>query len=729
MSKIPSLRRIDDGSSRLGALIDRAKEKSTKTESKLRDGGFKVTASTIKTKRFSRGNSRDLSSEQHIEVTKTIDIKETGDNDVFVKETIIKNTASENTPERNFRNVSKRVIANNKSVEDGGIKTTVTENLDKKDGTQNKTKRFNRTVSKATRERNLNRELSKNLENVRREYNSKIEDARIGDEFHDVNNDIITTETIKKHTESTPTKTEKTIPSVSKEINDDGQNINSTETVTVEELEDGGTRTITTRTTETLVIGTPVVTEKVIRSISRNISTEGQNNTIKYEESTDSVSKNASKETHVRENKGIPVKTERFTRGISREVGNIKQSSSNNREIVTAVENSNLDTKEHMKETKTTEEKEKEGSKGIPVYTKVTRSFSKGKIQNVEMSRSIEWKPADEVKTKNFSRSVSEKITQKELKDVGKWKYKAPTAINDVTDIKDISTEENNSTDIQNKTPKDPVLESIIKDTVKNIANKITNKRVTEHKSEEQVRNVAKTTFTLTSNIDLTVEKDLTACREIGTQMSIDRKPAERNFKFVKEIGTQMVSDSPFDRDFKLAKERNLKDKFKIAYTTINGDGQTSKEFDTQKSTENTVSSSVDGNPEGSREFGTQMSVIGKIVDKDVKVTKEVSTQMSVESNKQIQENDPSKENTTGINKDSTLTDESEKECSKLVTDRDIPETTILKGNVSRLKDKIGKETAVVSKREPKEGLPKRTSVVSKIAIFEASISFKLSIA
>lgn len=729
VSKIPALRRKDDdGSSRLGALIDRAKEKSTITESKLKDGGFKVTASTIRTKRFSRGNSRDLSSEQQIEVTETIDIRESGDNDVFVKETVIKTAPAK--PERTFRNITKRVVAENKTgtvetkehVEDTQI--VVTENLDKKDGTMNKTKRFNRTVSKETRERNLNRELSKNLEDIRREFKNRIEESRIDPEFNDFDNHVITTKNIVKETaEATPVKTERIIRDISKEINEDGQNINSTETVTVEELDNGGTRTITTKTTESLKIGTPVVTEKTIRNISRGISTEGQNNSVKgvttIEEITDEGGRKIT--TYVRENAtGIPIKTERFTRGISREMGNIKQRSSS-KETVTP----ESDNKQALKkETMTTEQIEKEGVKGIPVYTKVTRSFSKGKIQNVEMSRTVEWKPADEVKSKNYSRSVSEKVTKKELKDAGKWKYEAPVAISEVTDVNDqpnVQTDDKHDiTYTQNSTPKDPVLESKIKNTVNDIASKITTKKVTEYKSEEQVTNVEKTTYTLSSNIDLAVDRDFKSSREIGTQMSIDGKPVDRNFKFVKEFGTQMSVegksfDSPFDRDFKLAKERNLASK--AVNSTIDEDPKASKEFGTQVSViEKTVVSSIDGESKASREFGTQMSVVGKIVDRDFKVSKEIGTQMSLERTKQENDSDKvSKENAILMG---TVTEKSEIGNSNL-KNGEIAEVTVLKGNVSRLKDKIAKETVVVSKKEPEVELPKKKSVLSKIAIFE----------
>lgn len=724
VSKIPALRRRDDeGSSRLGALIDRAKEKSTITESKLKDGGFKVTASTIRTKRFSRGNSRDFSSEQKIEVTETIDIRESGDNDLFVKETVIKTAPSK--PERTFRNISKRVVADNKSgtveitenIED--LQSVVTENLDKKDGTINKTKRLNRTVSKETRERNLNRELSKNLEDVRREFRNRIEDSRIDPEFNNFDNHVVSTKTsVKEKAEANPVKTERIIRDISKEINEDGQNINSTETVTVEELDDGGTRTITTKTTESFKIGTPVVSEKIIRNISREISTDGQNNSVKgvttIEEITDEGGKKIT--TYVRENAtGIPVKTERFARGISREMGNIKQRSSS-KEID--------DSKQiHNKETMKTVQIEKE-VKGIPVYTKVTRSFSKGKIENVEMSRTIEWKPAAEVKT-NYSRSVSEKVTKKELKDAGKWKYEVPVTISEVTDVNDQPNVQIG--DKNDVTPKDLVLESKTKNTVKDISGKITTKKVTDYKTEEQVTNVEETTYTLSSNIDLTVERDFKTSREIGTQMSIDGKPVDRNFKFVKEFGTQMsveskFLDSPFDRDFELAKERNLASK--TVNSTIDKDSKASKEFGTQISViEKSVVSTIDGGSKASREFGTQMSVIGKIVDKDFKVSKEIGTQMSLEGSKQ--ENDSDKVSKGNVFMGTVAKSEIENSnLSKIDKKSDIAEVTVLKGNVSRLKDKMAKETVAISMKEQEEELPKKKSVLSKIAIFEVSTSY-----
>ncbi|KAJ8705764.1 hypothetical protein PYW08_012810 [Mythimna loreyi] len=815
VSKIPALRRKpDEGSSRLGALIDRAKEKSTVTETKLKDGGFKVTASTIKTKRISRGSSKDLSSEQQIEVTETIDIR--GDNDVFVEETVVKTEPTERT----FRHITKRVLAENKATtdkhaEDDSQKPVVTENLDKKDGTMNKTKRFNRTVSKETRERNLNRELSKNLQDIRREFRNRIEDSKIDPEFNDFDDhDITTKSTAKENSDATTVRTEKIVRGVSKEMNEEGRNINSTETVTVEELEDGATRTVTTKTTESLIIGTPVVTEKVIRKITRERSTEDKHNSVtgvtSIEETTDEGGKKIT--LYVRENAtGIPVKTERFTRGISREMGNIKQRSKS-KDITTPINDNKQVLKQEILQT---ELNEKERVKGIPVYTKITQSFAKGKIENVEMSRTIEWKPADEIKTKtytrclshkvtkkelkdagkyqtpvaisevtdvndnptdqhdndkamnaqkypvlaskvqdkikdltnkittkkakkyksdeqitnvektqytDFSRSVSENVTKKEVKDAGKWKYETPVTIREVTDInKKIVAQNDFDQSITNEpTIKYPVLESKTQENIKDMANKITTKKMKEYKTEEQITNVEKTTYTLSSDIDLTIDRDYKVSREIGTQMSIDGKPVDRIFKYVKEFGTQMSVegksnlDLSFERDVKLAKEKNLPNK--VTGSTTDKDAS-SKAFGTQMSTvEKTVVSSFDGQSIASREFGTQMSVVGKIVDRDFRVSKEIGTQMSLDGTKPVNDNhELNNENTANI-----LYEESEAATSKLSNqDNDDIEVPILKGNVNRLKDIITKETVTVSTKEPEDELPKKKSVLSKIAIFE----------
>uniref|UniRef100_A0A2A4JN96 NADP-dependent oxidoreductase domain-containing protein n=1 Tax=Heliothis virescens TaxID=7102 RepID=A0A2A4JN96_HELVI len=643
VSKIPALRRKDDERpSRIGALIDRAKDKSAPSETKLKDGGFKVTASTIRTKRFSRGNSRDLSKEEHqIEVTETIHIKESGDNDVF---------GNDSKTEKSTR-ITKQVIKDNKadsetidSNEDGVSITT--ENLEKADGTTHKNKRFTRTISKEMRERRLNRDLNRNLEEVRKATSKKIKENLTAAKVSDID-DVIDSETpAKDNIQAKPGK-EKIVRAVSREIKKDGQNISNTETVTVENLEDGGSRTITTKTivTETLRVGEPVVTERIVRNISREVDDGNIETVVTTEEIKDGGTKRVTKEIV----KGIPVKTERFTRGISREMGNIKPKINVEKEYVTKEENNTNDNK---KEIKKAEQTDKE-VKGIPVYTKVTRSFSKGKIHNVEMSRTIEWKPADVVTTKNYSRSVSEKVTKKELQDTDLKSFEKPPTINEDTDKLPQKSNTNDIANTENRTPKDPILEAKIKDTVKDIASKITTKKVTEYNTEEQVTNIEKNTFKLSKTGGLNID-DLKVSREIGTQMSVDYNTTDssmvRDVNGVKEIGTQMSI------------------------------------------VENTSESSRTDNIEA-REIGTQVSV-------------DFSKAQQVNSDRLEKE---------AINgqrgKEHTDLPKQEKDSYKA-------EVTILKGNVSRLKEKIAKDNVAVTKQE-KEELPKKKSVLSKIAIFE----------
>nr|XP_049703882.1 uncharacterized protein LOC110382948 [Helicoverpa armigera] len=631
ISKIPALRRKDDDKpSRIGALIDRAKEKSATSETKLKDGGFKVTASTIRTKRFSRGNSRDLSKEeQQIEVTETIYIKESGDDDVFGKEA---------KTEISSRSITKNVTKDDQKADsetidsNEDVKNITSENLEKVDGTTNKNKRFTRTVSKEMRERRLNRDLNRNLEEVRKATSKKIKENLTAAKVSEIDDIIVTKEDVQVKPEK-----DKIIRAVSREIKKDGQNISNTETVTVENLEDGGTRTVTTKTTvtETLRVGEPVITEKIVRNISREIDSDNIETVVTTEEIKDGGTKKISKEIV----KGIPVRTERFTRGISREMGNIKPKVNVEKEIISKEDNSDDNKRDQT---------EKEGITGIPVYTKVTRSFSKGKIHNVEMSRTIEWKPADVVTTKNYSRSVSEKVTKKEFQDTDMKSFEKPPIINE--DTEKVSQKSNTDTKTQNeitssenKIQKDPILEAKIKDTVKDIASKITTKKVTEYNTEEQVTNIEKNTFKLSktaTNVD-----DLKISREIGTQMSVDYKATDSSsFRDVnhKDIGTQMSVVET--KTIKVSSENNITE---------------------------------------SREIGTQISV-------------EFS---------EVQQNNSDK-----VEKEAK--DKEDREDSYKV------EATILKGNVSRLKEKIVNDNVGVTKQE-KEELPKKKSVLSKIAIFE----------
>ncbi|XP_063899142.1 uncharacterized protein LOC110382948 [Helicoverpa armigera] len=636
ISKIPALRRKeDDKPSRIGALIDRAKEKSATSETKLKDGGFKVTASTIRTKRFSRGNSRDLSKEeQQIEVTETIYIKESGDDDVFGKEA---------KTETSTRSITKHVTkddqkADSETVDSNEeVKNITSENLEKVDGTTNKNKRFTRTVSKEMRERRLNRDLNRNLEEVRKATSKKIKENLTAAKVSEID-DIIT----KDDVQAKPEK-EKIVRAVSREIKKDGQNISNTETVTVENLEDGGTRTVTTKTTvtETLRVGEPVVTEKIVRNISREIDNDNIETVVTTEEIKDGGAKKISKEIV----KGIPVRTERFTRGISREMGNIKPKINVEKDIIPKEDNSDDNKRDQS---------EKETVTGIPVYTKVTRSFSKGKIHNVEMSRTIEWKPADVVTTKNYSRSVSEKVTKKEFQDTDMKSFEKPPIINE--DAEKVAHKSNADNKTQNdidsletKIPKDPVLEAKIKDTVKDIASKITTKKVTEYNTEEKVTNIEKNTFKLSktaTNVD-----DLKVSREIGTQMSVDYK------------GT----------DTSISRDLNHKD------------------------------------------IGTQMSVVetktSKVSsEKDNTESREIGTQISVDFTK-VQQNNSDKVEKEAKDKEHSDSLKQEKDGYKV-------EATVLKGNVSRLKEKIVNDNVGITKQE-KEELPKKKSVLSKIAIFE----------
>ncbi|KAH9629378.1 hypothetical protein HF086_008164 [Spodoptera exigua] len=590
VSKIPALIKKDDSPS-LKALMERVKEVSA-AETKLKDGGFKVTASNIRTKRFSRGNSDLSRDEQRAKSIDGIDVK--NDDDVFDKD-----KAHGTEKDANIGKTDKK-----------GMKT-----------------RSIRSKSELI-EQHRQTKLREDLRRKQKQLRNGVEDPVIVDKVCNTNDNIDDLNAVL-------IKTERIVRNISREINDDKHSITSTETVTTEELNDGGKRTVTTKTTETFEEGAPVVHQEIIRNISREHT---ENPKLTTEEKNKTPSRGTST--------GIPVKTERFTRGISREMGNFKQSIQ--RKITPPKEN--LETTDNKvenkpavkKETMRVEQIEKEGIKiGIPVFTKVTRSYSKGRIQNVEMTRTIEWKPADVITNKAYTRSVSEKVTKKELKDT-KTKSEAET------------NENNPKNGVDEDTTKGTAKENNTKETVKEAAVNKTIRKVTEFKTEEQVTNEERTTFTLSKSVDLSLENDFKTARAIGTQMSIDGQN--------------------IDRDYKIGKDAS-----------------------------------------------TKISVINEINDsKDLKPSREMGTQMSVDISK-VQE-----EKHEEINKGQIDTEKSETEDNKLhVKEKDsdvstsVTPVTNLKGNVNRLKENLVKDKGAVSKRDKEEELPKKKSVLSKIAMFE----------
>ncbi|CAH1641986.1 unnamed protein product [Spodoptera littoralis] len=582
VSKIPALRKKEDSPS-MRALMERVKEVSA-AEAKLKDGGFKVTASNIRTKRYSRGNSDLSRDEQQIDSIEEVDVKE--EDDVFDKDNA-QSIEIDSKASKTDRKVAKTRSGRSKSE-----------------------------LIEQHRQAKLREELRRKQKKLRNEVEDPVIVDKVGDNIDDLNAVLM--------------KTERIVRNISREINDDKKSIINIETVTTEEQNNDGTRTITTKTVETFEVGTPVVQEKIIRNISR----ESTGNT---EVINDDKPKKATT--------GIPVKTERFTRGISREMGNFKQSI--HREIIppkedlnstdNKVENKPVVTKETMK----VEQIEKEGIKvGIPVFTKITRSYSKGKVQNVEMSRTIEWKPADVVTNKAYARSVSEKVTKNELKDTNR-NFDAPAS----------ETHENNAENgINGDSTRDTEIENNIKHAVKEAAKTKSIRKVTEFKTEEQVTNEERTTFTLSRSVDLSLENDFKAARAIGTQMSVDGQNIDRDYKIGKDASTRISV---------------INDKI---------------------------------NPKGlkpSREIGTQMSV-------DVSTVQEEKYE---ENNKEQSVNEKNK------TKDSNLPVKDK--------DSDITPVTTLKGNVSRLKEKIAKDKEIVSKRDKEAEFPKKKSVLSKIAMFE----------
>uniref|UniRef100_A0A2H1VWY6 SFRICE_025237 n=1 Tax=Spodoptera frugiperda TaxID=7108 RepID=A0A2H1VWY6_SPOFR len=574
VSKIPALSKKEDSPS-MRALMERVKEVST-AEAELKDGGFKVTSSNIRIKRYSRGNSELSRDEQRID-----SIEEIEDDTVFDTD--------------NAQSTDK-----DGDVSKGDKKATKPRSIRKKS-----------ELLEQQRQAKLREELRRKQKQLRNGIEDPVVVDKVGDNIDDLNAVLM--------------KTERIVRNISREINEDKKSIINTETVTTEEQNDGGVRTITTTTTETFVVDSPVVHEKIIRNISKE-------NTGTIEVITEEKPKKAES--------SIPVKTERFTRGISREMGNFRQSIhrevSQSKEDLNATDNK-VDNKPVVKkETMRVEQIEKEGIKiGIPVFTKISRSYSKGKIQNVEMSRTIEWKPADVVTNKGFNRSTSENITKNELKDA-KRDFKAPVS------------ETNDNNNINGDTTRDRVIENNIKDTVKAQAKTKSIRKVTEFKTEEQVTNEERTTFTLSRSVDLSLDNDFKTARAIGTQMSVDGQN--------------------IDRDYKIGKDAS-----------------------------------------------TRISVINeKLVPKDLKPSREIGTQMSVDISKTHEEN----------NKVPPVLGKKETADSNLPVkekDSDITQVTTLKGNVSRLKDKMGKDKEIGSKKEKEEEFPKKKSVLSKIAMFEVS--------
>ncbi|XP_075989277.1 uncharacterized protein LOC142985166 [Anticarsia gemmatalis] len=203
-----------------------------------------------------------------------------------------------------------------------------------------------------------------------------------------------------------PVKSDRINRSISRELNkrppklDDRDMVNR-EVVKYEEITDGNTKTVIKETVSEL----PVRSEKMIRGISRTFSRDGKSVTVT------SKTKEINKEQNL--NKNIPNETVSTTtvdqNNVTKQQSTQKIDENNIKETPVIIktnntEKSNIEVEENATkpETKTeilqTEEVSKHTVKvGIPVYTKTTHSYSKGKIQNVEISKTIEWQAADEI--------------------------------------------------------------------------------------------------------------------------------------------------------------------------------------------------------------------------------------------------------------------------------------------------------------------------------------------
>lgn len=300
LSKIPW--RKKESSNKTGAV---EKKKATVTDANLKDGGFKVSASTITTKRFARGHSVNLSNSQK--------------------------PGTELSIEPNHTHVVQRATSVNDAAFGG--------------------------------------KMTRAMENVQG-YEEKIE--------------IENTENSRKITKMTtriPIKPDQINRSLSRELNrrpvslDDRDFVNR-QVAKREELKNG----ISTNITHETIISEPQIrTEKITRSISRTFSRDGKSVVLS--------------------SKNRKSNNEDSTRLITSDHESDKFNQISNLDSVQDNTQKALKDEIYTKEITTLPAAE---------ITTTTHSYIKGTIKNVERSKSVEWKAADEVITKQYKRTYSE---------------------------------------------------------------------------------------------------------------------------------------------------------------------------------------------------------------------------------------------------------------------------------------------------------------------------------
>lgn len=300
LSKIPW--RKKESSNKTGAV---EKKKATVTDANLKDGGFKVSASTITTKRFARGHSVNLSNSQK--------------------------PGTELSIEPNHTHVVQRATSVNDAAFGG--------------------------------------KMTRAMENVKG-YEEKIE--------------IENTENSRKITKMTtriPIKPDQINRSLSRELNrrpvslDDRDFVNR-QVAKREELKNG----ISTNITHETIISEPQIrTEKITRSISRTFSRDGKSVVLS--------------------SKNRKSNNEDSTRLITSDHESDKFNQISNLDSVQDNTQKALKDEIYTKEITTLPAAE---------ITTTTHSYIKGTIKNVERSKSVEWKAADEVITKQYKRTYSE---------------------------------------------------------------------------------------------------------------------------------------------------------------------------------------------------------------------------------------------------------------------------------------------------------------------------------
>ncbi|XP_026725572.1 uncharacterized protein LOC113492320 isoform X2 [Trichoplusia ni] len=664
ISKIPALRRRgDDGASKIGALVERVKAKNPTADSELKDGGFRVTASNITIKRFSRGTSREVSRDNEVSV-----VKESVDSEVIDK-----------TP---------------KTVPVKPARTYRRKNSEK--------------------------------DNFKIETVEKVEE---GKETQNVGEEIRTKATA-------PVKPERAKRAVSREVKKDDKG-----TVVIEKFEDDNTKTeivtksegdgttVKTTTIEREVHSSiPIRTERLIRSYSHSVNKEkpatekfGQHFSSKTEEqkvinesTADKIELTANKkETTAKDKTAIPVKTERFTRGISIEMGNIrpKDDSSILKEFrengshnivtitkgsVTKDTNSEVMTTEERKErigntiketivketiieetsSKTDESvskeiKEENGLKtetlkteyiikegikvGIPVFTK-TENLTESTIEDIEST-------TDEVKS--FTRSASENITRTEFKDKTSEKTATFTKDTNINNKETVTNKLTSSVSVQEGAS------SYKSDVTENVSSSVTIKKVTEYQTTEQKTNVEMNTYMLRNPFDFSLKRDSYNFKNENVQKGE-----------TKEIQENSKTDTVLEQK-------------KLQYSRGINETIESKKYDVFVEQKDQDLKEINKN--------NQSTITNNIKDK----------------NKMTHSEEINKTEDTTIT--DTIAEKKEIEHSKVqAEDKDSDnEVTVLKGNVSRLKNKISSLASTKSMKQEDIDLPKSTSVSSKIAVFE----------